>query len=207
MRFLGVLALVEVSQNPRALTRHEANLFSTWLFVHFLSTGCWIAVPSTRNDGLAMKTIQMALINSEYSEALRNLLLRDGTHRVYQVEQPDLRLDGVIIIDGNQTQNLSCLDSEPERFVVITRKGSDQLARIWDAGVRHVVFEGDSPSTAHLAIIAAELRLPRANGKCRTSGSGPYLEGHRSKLRVDFPVIDSPPSCARCRFSRPPILF
>ena len=154
-----------------------------------------------------MKTIQMALRDSEYADALRSLLLRDGTHRVYLVEQPDLRLDGVIVIDGNQAQNLTLLDGEPERFVVITRKGSDHLARIWDAGVRHVVFEGDSPSTAHLAIIAAELRLPRANGKGRNSGSGPYMEGHRNKPRVDMPVIDSPPRCARCRFSKPYIPF
>jgi hypothetical protein len=154
-----------------------------------------------------MKTIQMALKDTEYGEALRNLLLRDGTHRVYLVDQPDLRLDGVIVIDASRGESLSCLDGEPERFVVITRKGSDQLARIWDAGVRHVVFEGDSPSTAHLAIIAAELRLPRTNGKGRTSGSGPFMEGHRNSSRFDLPVIDAPPRCARCRFSRPPIPF
>src|SRR5579872_3898812 len=100
----------------------------------------------------AMKTIQMVLRDGEYAGALRDLLLRDGTHRVYLVEQPDLRLDGVVVIDGNRAESLSFLDGEPERFVVITRKGSDHLARIWDAGVRHVVFEGDSPSTAHLAI-------------------------------------------------------
>lgn len=152
-----------------------------------------------------MKTIQMAIKDSEYADALRNLLLRDGTHRVYLVEQPDLRLDGVVVIDGNQSQSLSLLDGEPERFVVITRKGSDHLARIWDAGVRHVVFEGDSPSTAHLAVIAAELRLPRTNGKGRSSG--PYMEGHRNKPRVEMPVIDSPPRCARCRFSKPCIPF
>ena len=28
----------------------------------------------------------------------------------------------------------------------------------WNAGIRHVVFEGDSPNTTQLAIIAAELR-------------------------------------------------
>ena len=154
-----------------------------------------------------MKTIQMALKDSEYAEALRGLLLRDGTHRVYLVEQPDLRLDGVIVLDGTRAENLSILDGEPERFVVITRKGSDHLARIWDAGVRHVVFEGDSPSTAHLAIIAAELRLPRTNGKGRTAGSGPYVEGHRNKSRTELPLIDVPPRCARCRFAAPFIPF
>jgi len=154
-----------------------------------------------------MKTIQMVLRDGEYADALRDLLLRDGTHRVYLVEQPDLRLDGVIVIDGNRAESLSLLDGEPERFVVITRKGSDHLARIWDAGVRHVVFEGDSPSTAHLAIIAAELRLPRTNGKGRISSAGPYMEGHRNTARTGLPVIDAPPRCARCHCSRPPNPF
>ncbi len=152
-----------------------------------------------------MKTIQMALKDTEYADSLRNLLLRDGTHRVYMVEQPDLRLDGVIVIDGNRADSLSCLDGEPERFVVITRKGSDHLARIWDAGVRHVVFEGDSPSTAHLAIIAAELRLPRTNGKGRTAG--PYMEGHRRTSGLGLPVIDAAPRCAHCHVPKAPISF
>ncbi|HLH01055.1 MAG TPA: hypothetical protein VKX49_32425 [Bryobacteraceae bacterium] len=154
-----------------------------------------------------MKTIQMALRNAEYAEALRNLLLRDGTHRVYLVEQPDLRLDGVIVVDGNRAESLSLLDGEPERFVVITRKGSEHLARIWDAGVRHVVFEGDSPSTAHLAIIAAELRLPRSNGRGRAVGYGPQLEGHRNSRHVELSVVDAPPRSAHCRFCRPPTPF
>lgn len=154
-----------------------------------------------QNDGLAMKTIQLALQNSEYAESLRSLLLRDGSHRVYVVDRPDLRLDGVIVIDGNQGETLSFLDGEPERFVVITRKGSDHLSRIWDLGVRHVVFEGDSPSTAHLAIIAAEMRLPRSNGRGTLSGSGPYHEGHHASARTNLPVVDPPARCGRCRFS------
>jgi hypothetical protein len=109
-----------------------------------------------------MNTIQLALHNSDYAQSLRNLLLRDGAHRVFIVDQPDFRLDGVVVIDGRRIENLSILDREPERFVVVTPKNSDRLERIWDAGVRHVVFEGDSPNTAHLAIIAAEMRLPKS---------------------------------------------
>lgn len=151
-----------------------------------------------------MKTIQLALHDSEYTQSLRSLLLRDGTHRVYVVDQPDLRLDGVVVIDGNCSENLAFLDGEPDRFVIITRKGSDHLARIWDAGVRHVVFEGDSPSTAHLAIIAAEMRLPRVDGRAsRVSGAGPYYDGHRTVSHPKLPIIDPPAHCGRCRFSRP----
>ncbi len=105
-----------------------------------------------------MKTVQLAIPDSEYTQALRSLLLRDATHSVCLVEHPDLRLDGVIVVRADSSENLSLLESDPERFVVITRNGTD-LSRIWDAGARHVVFEKDSPNTAQLAIIAAELRL------------------------------------------------
>jgi hypothetical protein len=154
-----------------------------------------------------MKNIQLALHDSEYTQSLRNLLVHDGAHRVYVVDQPDLRLDGVVVIDGNINDDLSFLDPEPERFVVITRKGSDRLARIWEAGVRHVVFEGDSPSTAHLAIIAAELRLPRQDSKVgRSSGTAPCREGHHAPLRSGLPILDPPARCGRCKCpSRQPL--
>jgi len=106
-----------------------------------------------------MKTVQLAIPNSEYSETLRELLLRDGTHRVYSVAQPDLRLEGVIVIDANNGESLSLLQSDPERFLVVTADTSNSLARIWKAGARHVVFTKDSPNTAQLAIIATELQL------------------------------------------------
>jgi hypothetical protein len=107
-----------------------------------------------------MKTVQLAIRDSEYAQSLRNSLLRDGTHRVYLVDQPDLRIDGVVVIDGSMLDGVSPCKEQPERFVVITRTGTDSLSLLWNAGIRHVVFEGDSPSIAQLAIIAAELRLP-----------------------------------------------
>lgn len=132
-----------------------------------------------------MKTVQLAIGNTEYAQSLRTLLERDGTHRVYVVDVPDLRLDGVVVVDGTRPQNLAMLDSEPERFVVITHKGSDYLARIWDAGVRHVLFDIDPPNTAQLAIIAAELRLPTARAL------RPVLKGEeiRGRRRVSIPMV------------------
>ena len=140
-----------------------------------------------------MKTVQLALENTEYAHSLRDLLLRDGTHRVYLVDRPDLRLDGIVMIDGDRTSNLSVLDSEPERFVVVTHKESDALARIWDAGVRHVLFAGDSPKTAQLAIIAAEMRIPLTAGSKREGG-------RRHTSPHGIPAVDTPPSCGRKRF-------
>jgi len=106
-----------------------------------------------------MKTVQLSIRDAEYAQSLRNSLLRDGTHRVYLVDQPDMRIDGVVVIDGSKLDRLSPCGAHPERLVAIAQKGSDSLSRLWNTGVRHVVFEGDSPDTAQLAVIAAELRL------------------------------------------------
>jgi hypothetical protein len=106
-----------------------------------------------------MKTIQLAIRDSDYAHSVRNLLLRDGTYLVYLVDRPNLGLDGIVVIDEDQFQNLAQHDAEPERFVIVTRKATENLSRVWDAGIRHVVFEEDPPLTTQLAIIAAESRL------------------------------------------------
>jgi hypothetical protein len=130
-------------------------------------TGCWIAAMTAGFAGIDMKTVQLAIRDLDYAQSLRNSLLCDGAHRVYLVDQPDLRIDGVVVIDGSWLASLSRRGEKPERFVVITCKGADSLSRLWNAGIRHVVFEGDSPNIAQLAIIAAELRLPNEGPKAR----------------------------------------
>lgn len=142
-----------------------------------------------------MKTVQVAIQDTEYAQTLRSSLLRDGTHRVYLVDQPDLRLDGVVVIDGSKIDNI--VSAQPERFVVIARKGSESLSLLWNAGIRHVVFEGDSPNTAQLAIIAAELRLPNKGPKT-SRAMGSHSEKHHTHPRPSLPVLDSPPRCGRC---------
>ena len=62
-----------------------------------------------------MKTVQLALRDSEYAQSLRNSLLRDGTHRVYLVDQPDMRIDGVVVIDGNKLDALTSSGDQAER--------------------------------------------------------------------------------------------
>jgi|ERR1700691_1040253 hypothetical protein len=121
-----------------------------------------------------MKTIQLAIRDADYAQSLRNLLLRDGAHRVYLVDRPNLGLEGIVVIDEDQFQNLAQHDPEPERFVIITRKATENLSRVWDAGIRHVVFEEDPPLTTQLAIIAAELRLRKEQV--------PLAERHRAGL-------------------------
>ena len=148
-----------------------------------------------------MKTVQLAIRDTEYAQSLRDSLLRDGTHRVYLVDQPDLRIDGVVVIDGSQFDGPSPYSSErPERFVVITRKGSDSLSRLWNAGIRHVVFDGDPASTAQLAIIAAELRLPHPGPKA-SRASGPSSEKRHTVPQQLLPVLGPPPHCGRCSYT------
>jgi len=147
-----------------------------------------------------MKTVQIAIRDSEYAQSLRKSLLRDGTHRVYLVDEPDLRIEGVVVIDRSELDGLSLCKEQPERFVVITRKGTESLSRLWNAGIRHVVFEGDSPSTAQLAIIAAELRLPNPGPKT-SRVSGPPSEKHHTGQRP-LPVLDPPSRCGRCTCTR-----
>ena len=147
-----------------------------------------------------MKTVQLAIGDSEYAQSLGNSLLRDGTHRVYLVDEPDLRIDGVIVIDGSKLENLSPCGERLERFVVMTRQDSDSVSRLWNAGIRHVVFEGDSPSTAQLAIIAVELRLPNPAPEV-SRVSGPPSVKHHTGPRPTLPVLDPPPRCGRCHFT------
>ncbi|HLK18403.1 MAG TPA: hypothetical protein VKT81_05580 [Bryobacteraceae bacterium] len=116
-----------------------------------------------------MKTVQLAMQDSEYAQTIRTLLLRDGIHNVYLVDHPDLHLDGVVVLDQSALQDLADTDTDRDRFLVVTAKDAADLSRMWAAGIRHVVYKEDSPYTAQLAIIAAELRLPR---KPKTPGDG-----------------------------------
>jgi hypothetical protein len=144
-----------------------------------------------------MKTVQLAIRDLEYAQSLRNSLLCDGTHRVYLVDRPDMRIDGVVVIDANKLDALTSSGDQSERFVVIARKGSDSLSQLWNAGIRHVVFEGDSPSTAQLAIIAAELRLPNPGPKA-SRAAGPANEKHHTVPRPTLPILNAPSRCGRC---------
>jgi hypothetical protein len=147
-----------------------------------------------------MTTVQLAIRNREYSQALRNLLLRDGTHNVLLVNAPDLQVGGVVVMDLGGCGDLSLFEACPERFVLITRNGMDNLSRVWEAGVRHVVFEEDPPSTAHLSVIAAELRLAQP-----AAVSAPALSSLERKCRTSAPsalrvLQPAEPRC--CHFRR-----
>jgi hypothetical protein len=132
-----------------------------------------------------MTTVQIAIHNQPYAARLADLLKKDGSRVVAVVDGPNPDAEGIIVMDGSTPENLLLFEAQPERFVVIARKDAALLSRIWDAGVRHVVFEEDSPATALLAVIAAELRMPRLGA---------------SKGMPGFPiaVLDSAARACRC---------
>ena len=157
-----------------------------------------------------MSTVQLAIKNPRYAAALADLLKRDGSHEVVLADRPDLASGGVIVMEGNRPENLMLFEAQPERFVVIARKDAGLLSRIWDAGVRHVVFEEDSPTTALLAIIAAELRAPHARDDDRVP-VGALADNGRKRLLPKFPVpiLDSRTTGNRCclsKFSKTPFI-
>ena len=172
-------------------------------------TGCPIAtswfvasfgLPGQRY-GTKMKTVQLAIRDAACAQSICNVLCREGRHTVLVVDQPDLALDGVIVLDCEHLESIGMAD--PGRFVLVTRKDPDKLAWIWNAGIRHVVFEDDSANTVQLAVSAAELRQTRP-GAGTAAGCTRGTAGNQSRrfvqLRRDTgPAILNEGGTGRCR--------
>ncbi len=105
-----------------------------------------------------METIQLAIADTAYGTALRELLERSGAVEVLTVETPDPNREGVIVVDSRALERMPLPLVKPERVVLITRNEPEQLSRAWNAGIRSVVFCDDPLNTAVLAILAAGLR-------------------------------------------------
>jgi hypothetical protein len=111
-----------------------------------------------------MKTVQVALRNSEQAQSLRDLLLRDGAHQVRLVAEPDTAVAGVIVIDIDHLEISGALAADRERVIVMASKANADLRRAWKAGVRRVVFHGDDLKTLKVAVLATELTLAAIDG-------------------------------------------
>ena len=106
-----------------------------------------------------MKTVQVAIEDPTYADSIRKLLLQDGRHKVHLVAMPDVQLAGVIVVEAKEFHSFPSLAKERQRLVVVVDKTRDDLAKVWNAGVRHVVFHGDPPHRARIAVLGAELTL------------------------------------------------
>ena len=121
-----------------------------------------------------MTTVQVTIQDPVYADSIRELLLGDGNHLVHVVESPDTELEGVIIIDSAHLDGHWMLANESERLVVIVRKHCDILPKIWDAGVRHVVFHEDTPQAAFIVVLCVELVLGFIEANAPACGISPY---------------------------------
>ncbi len=106
-----------------------------------------------------MESIQLAISDTAYATALKELLIRDGTVHVSCVEAPDWSFSGVIVLDSDGLDRLPLALSNPERVVLITQNEPQCLSKAWESGIVSVVFDNDPLSTALLAIMAARLRV------------------------------------------------
>ena len=130
-----------------------------------------------------METVQLTITDQPYAAALRELLERSGMQSVCCVEVADPLQDGVIVTDPEGLDRLPTPVPSPERIVLITRNDSEHLARAWNAGIRSVVFSEDPLSTAVLAIMAAELRVPKSEVEQPRETSVGRLHSIRPKKR------------------------
>ncbi|HWR50603.1 MAG TPA: hypothetical protein VN428_05825 [Bryobacteraceae bacterium] len=110
-----------------------------------------------------MDTVQLSIHDAPYAAALRQLLEQNGLHQIRTVDSPDPAQEGVIVVDCGALNRLQLPLANPERVVLITRNEPRHLAQAWNAGIRSVVFCEDPLNTAVLAILAAELRVPKAD--------------------------------------------
>jgi hypothetical protein len=109
-----------------------------------------------------METIQIAIANASYATALRDLLARNAGWRILSVEAPDLRIEGVVVVDTQALDRLPSVIENPQRVVLITPNEASHLAKAWEAGIVSVVFADDPMNTAILAIMAARLRVTKS---------------------------------------------
>jgi hypothetical protein len=128
-----------------------------------------------------MDTVQLSIRDSRYAASLQELLERSGTRKVQCVEAPDPTQEGVMVVDCDNLDRLPSPLLNPERVVLITRNDPQHLSQAWNAGIRSVVFSGDPLNMAVLAIMAAELRVPKTAPRCPAARTppGPLRSGER----------------------------
>jgi hypothetical protein len=110
-----------------------------------------------------VKTVQVAIRDPTYADSIRNLLSEDSRRQVHLVEKPDVNAEGVIIADSAQLNNFPPLANEQTRLIVMVHKDRDDLSKLWDAGVRHVLYYGDPLQMVGMVVLGVELTLA-ANG-------------------------------------------
>ena len=121
--------------------------------------------PKQKNatDGTGMmQTIQLAITDPAYAEALRDALVRSGPWQVERVGTPRPDEGCVLVMDEQCLNRVSLPLPYPERVVLLTRKAPAKLSHAWAAGIVSLVSPDDPPNTVLLAVMAAALRVQAA---------------------------------------------
>ena len=129
-----------------------------------------------------MQTVQVAISNPQYSSLLQRSLRDSGLWNVVQIERPDPKLGGVVVLDEAVLESLPVTPVEAERIVLITRKEVGHLSKAWEVGVRTVIFDSDPIDTALLAIMGASLRASKSEAVPSGKGSGPSVSSSLAPL-------------------------
>lgn len=142
-----------------------------------------------------MQSVQLAIADAVYAAALREALARTGPWQVHAVDRPNPTETCVLVLDEDAFSRLPLPMPHPERVVLITRKDPQHLSQAWDAGIMSVVSVDDAPNTILLAIMAAALRVPKAQPVAVPSGISP------NTLPSSAPISPSPrhPHPKRCK--------
>lgn len=117
-----------------------------------------------------MQTVQLAIVDSGYEEALRDALVRSGPWHVESVEVPRPDEKCVLVMDEVCLNRMPLPLPYPERVVLLTRKDPANLSHAWDAGIVSLVSPDDPPGTVLLAIMAAALRVPKSQTAATLGG-------------------------------------
>ena len=109
-----------------------------------------------------METIQIALSDAGFGQALRNKLASADFAPVQCVKHPDTSKGGIIVVDFHHLEMLPRPIEAAERVVLIAGDGPDDLDRAWSAGVQSVVSHTESIDTMVLAVLAACLQASQS---------------------------------------------
>ena len=132
-----------------------------------------------------MNTVQLAIVDSAYEAALREALVHSGPWHVESVEVPDPGERCVLVMDEESLSRMRLPLPYPERVVLITQRDPETLSHAWDAGIVSLVSANDPPSTVLLAIMAAALRVPKAQPAATLSGISPSKPSSPAPLSPD----------------------
>ena len=142
-----------------------------------------------------MQTVQLVIRDTAYAAALRDALVHSGPWHVECAGQPDPSGKCVLVMDEESLGRAPLPLAYPERVVLITRKGPENLSHAWDAGIVSVVSADDPPNTVLLAIMAAALRIPKPQSAAAFSGISPNRPISPAQIPPEAPL----PGTKRCK--------